>query len=133
MDTILPIIAGAIFATGIYLMLRQSLILTIIGIILISNAVNLALFSLGRISTENPPLIASGSLAPLEPFANPLPQALILTAIVIGFGLLSFALALAYRSYKELGTVDQDQLLSDPEDTSVMVVSKNDDSKNKNA
>ncbi len=126
MDTILPIIAGAIFASGIYLLLRPSLILTIIGIILISNSVNLALFTLGRISTENPPLIAAGSVMPEVPFANPLPQALILTAIVIGFGLLAFALALAYRSYKELGTVDQDQLLKDPEDTSTAIVNNTD-------
>jgi len=122
MDTLLPILAGAIFATGIYLLLRSSLILTVIGIILISNSVNLALFSLGRISTENPPLIAAGSIEPISPFANPLPQALILTAIVIGFGLLAFALALAYRSYRELGTVDQDELLKDAEDTSAGIV-----------
>ncbi len=122
MDTLLPILAGAIFATGIYLLLRSSLILTVIGIILISNSVNLALFSLGRISTENPPLIAVGSIEPISPFANPLPQALILTAIVIGFGLLAFALALAYRSYRELGTVDQDELLKDAEDTSAGIV-----------
>ena len=126
METILPIIAGAIFATGIYLLLRPSLILTIIGIILISNSVNLALFTLGRVTTENPPLIAAGSNMPELPFANPLPQALILTAIVIGFGLLAFTLALAYRSYKELDTVDQDQLLMDAEDTSVAIVTDTD-------
>ncbi|MDI6402077.1 NADH-quinone oxidoreductase subunit K [Balneolaceae bacterium ANBcel3] len=124
MDTILPILAGAIFASGIYLLLRKGLILTIIGIILISNSVNLALFSLGRISTENPPLIAAGSAIPEAPFANPLPQALILTAIVIGFGLLAFALAMAYRSYKELGTIDQDSLLEDAEDTSAAIINK---------
>lgn len=129
MDTILPIIAGAIFATGIYLLLRRSMILTIIGIILLSNSVNLALFTLGRISTENPPLIKAGSTEPLVPFANPLPQALILTAIVIGFGLLAFALALAYRSYRELGTVDQDELLRDAEDTSAAIVPKDETTK----
>lgn len=133
MDTLLPILAGAIFATGIYLLLRQSLILTIIGIILISNSVNLALFSLGRLTTENPPLIAAGSLMPESPFANPLPQALILTAIVIGFGLLAFALALAYRSYRELGTVDQDSMLKDPEDTSAAIVTETDNQEDTNA
>ena len=131
METILPIIAGAIFATGIYLLLRRSLVMTIIGIILISNSVNLALFSLGRLTTENPPLIAAGSLIPEVPYANPLPQALILTAIVIGFGLLAFALALAYRSYKELGTIDQDQLLEDPEDTSAMIINDTDNNENR--
>ncbi|MDG5768230.1 NADH-quinone oxidoreductase subunit K [Balneolales bacterium ANBcel1] len=133
METILPILAGAIFASGIYLLLRQSTILTIIGIILISNSVNLALFSLGRISTENPPLVAAGSTIPEAPFANPLPQALILTAIVIGFGLLAFALALAYRSYKELGTVDQDQMLKDPEDTSAAIVTDSETPENREA
>lgn len=122
METILPILAGAIFAAGVYLLLRRSLILTIIGIILISNAVNLALFTLGRISTLNPPLIAAGSTEPLSPFANPLPQALILTAIVIGFGLLAFALALAWRTHKELGSVDQDGFLADAEDTSEAIL-----------
>ncbi|MBP3191689.1 NADH-quinone oxidoreductase subunit K [Natronogracilivirga saccharolytica] len=131
MDTILPILAGAIFATGIYLLLRRSLILTIIGIILISNSVNLALFSLGRLNIENPPLIAAGSVVPEAPFANPLPQALILTAIVIGFGLLAFALALAYRSYKELGTVDQDSMLEDPEDTSAAIVNESENREEK--
>ncbi len=133
METILPILAGAIFASGVYLLLRQSVILTIIGIILISNAVNLALFSLGRITTENPPLIASGSVIPELPFANPLPQALILTAIVIGFGLLAFALALAYRSYKELGTVDQDTMLKDAEDTSSAIVTDSENNEKRNA
>ncbi len=133
METILPILAGAIFATGIYLLLRRSLILTIIGIILISNSVNLALFSLGRVTTDNPPLIAAGSVVPEAPFANPLPQALILTAIVIGFGLLAFALALAYRSYRELGTVDQDTMLEDPEDTSSAIVIESDKHENSDA
>ena len=126
MDSILPILAGAIFASGIYLLLRPSLILTIIGIILSSNSVNLALFTLGRITTEHPPLIAAGSMMPETPFGNPLPQALILTAIVIGFGLLAFALALAYRSYRELETVDQDRFLKDPEDTSRAIVTDTD-------
>lgn len=131
MDILLPIIAGSLFAGGIYLLLRRSLILTLIGIILISNSVNLALFSLGRLNIENPPLIAVGSAMPEAPFANPLPQALILTAIVIGFGLLAFALALAYRSYKELGSVDQDQFLADPEDTSTAIVTDTHNQQNK--
>ena len=131
MDILLPIIAGSLFAGGIYLMLRRSLILTLIGIILISNSVNLALFSLGRLNDQNPPLIAAGSVIPEAPFANPLPQALRLTAIVIGFGLLAFALALAYRSYKELGSVDQDQFLADPEDTSAAIVTDTHNQENK--
>lgn len=116
MESLLAITGGAIFATGIYLVLRRNLIKTVLGIILLSNAVNILFFTLGRLTRDNPPLIMEGDQAPLEPFANPLPQALILTAIVIGFGLLSFALVLAYRSYKELGTVDLDDMQDDPVD-----------------
>lgn len=133
MDAILPIITGAIFATGVYLLLRRSTVMTIIGIILISNSVNLAVFTFGRVSTGNPPVVEAGSKFPEAPFANPLPQALILTAIVIGFGLLAFVLALAYRSYKELGTVDQDQLLEDSEDTSMVVVTDTDKQENRDS
>ncbi|MEX0681482.1 MAG: NADH-quinone oxidoreductase subunit K [Balneolales bacterium] len=131
MEALLPVIAGSIFAAGVYLLLKKGLITTIIGIMLISNSVNLALFSLGRVTRENPPLVANGELIPATPFANPLPQALILTAIVIGFGLLAFVLALAYRSYKELGTVDQDTLLKDPEDTSKAIVNVTNDNRGK--
>lgn len=98
------------------MLLRRNLIKAIIGIILISNGVNLLLFTLGRLTQDNPPLIMLGETAPADPFANPLPQALILTAILIGFGLLSFALVLAYRAYKELGTVNLDEMKHDPEE-----------------
>ncbi len=114
MESLLAILGGTMFAGGIYMLLRRNLIKSIIGIILISNAVNLLLFTLGRTTKDNPPLIMLGETIPAEPFANPLPQALVLTAIVIGFGLLSFALVLAYRSYKELGTVNLDEMRHDP-------------------
>lgn len=115
----MAIVGGALFAGGVYMLLRKNIIKAIIGIILISNSVNLLLFTLGRMSNENPPLIMAGDTVPVEPFANPLPQALILTAIVIGFGLLSFALVLAYRSYKELGTVNVDDMQHDPAEEEV--------------
>lgn len=116
MESLLAIVGGSLFAGGVYMLLRKNLIKAIIGIILISNAVNLLLFTLGRLTNDNPPLIMAGETVPAEPFANPLPQALILTAIVIGFGLLAFALVLAYRSYKELGTVNVDEMQHDPEE-----------------
>ena len=118
METLLAIIGGTLFAAGIYMVLRRNLIKAVIGIILISNAVNVLLFTLGRLTKANPPLIWEGNTVPIEPFANPLPQALVLTAIVIGFGLLSFALVLAYRAYLELGTVDLDDLKMDPVEVS---------------
>lgn len=118
METLLAIIGGALFAGGIYMVLRRNLIKAVIGIILISNAVNVLFFNLGRLTKANPPLIWEGNTFPIEPFANPLPQALVLTAIVIGFGLLAFALVLAYRAYKELGTVDLDDMQMDPVEVS---------------
>ncbi|MEX0684588.1 MAG: Na+/H+ antiporter subunit C [Balneolales bacterium] len=115
METLLAFIVGGLFASSIYLMLRKNLIRIIIGLILLSNAVNLLIFTMGRLTSANPPLIAEGANVAEAGIANPLPQALILTAIVIGFGLLAFALVLAYRSYMELNTVEVDELrLAEP-------------------
>jgi multicomponent Na+:H+ antiporter subunit C len=110
MEALLAVIIGILFASSLYLMLRRNFVRVVIGLILLSNAVNLLIFTMGRITRGNPPLIMDGQQFPAEGFANPLPQALILTAIVIGFGLLAFALVLAYRAYRELNTVDVDRM-----------------------
>ncbi|MEX1135350.1 MAG: Na+/H+ antiporter subunit C [Balneolales bacterium] len=110
METLLAFIVGGLFAGSIFLMLRKNLIRIVIGLILLSNAVNLLIFTLGRITSANPPLIEEGASVADAGIANPLPQALILTAIVISFGLLAFALVLTYRSYKELDTVNIDEM-----------------------
>jgi multicomponent Na+:H+ antiporter subunit C len=91
-------------------MLRRSLVKIIIGLALLSNAANLLIFTAGGLTRARPPLIAQGQLRPIEPFADPLPQALILTAIVIGFGVLAFAMVLAYRAYTTVGTDDVDKM-----------------------
>lgn len=115
METLLAFIVGGLFAASIFLMLRKNLIRIVIGLILLSNAVNLMVFTMGRVTAANPPLIGEGAVAAGAGIANPLPQALVLTAIVIGFGLLAFALVLAYRSYKELNTVNVDEMrLAEP-------------------
>jgi multicomponent Na+:H+ antiporter subunit C len=62
------------------------------------------------LDSQEPPLILNPATAVQAPFANALPQALILTAIVIGFALLSFVFVLFYRAYQELGTVDTEQM-----------------------
>ena len=72
---------------------------------------------MGRVARLAPPLVPAGATAPVEAVANPLPQALVLTAIVIGFGLVSFALVLAYRSFVTLGTVETDELEEEPAPT----------------
>ncbi len=110
METGLAFLIGVLSAASVYMMLRRNLVRLIIGLILLSNAVNLLIFTAGRLTPANPPLIPPGADAPVTPFANPLPQALILTAIVISFGLLAFTLVLVYRAYQELGTMDADDL-----------------------
>jgi len=110
MQILLVLLAGVLFAAGVYLVLRRNLLRMIFGLVLLSNAVNLLVFAMGRVARLAPPLVPEGATAPVEAVANPLPQALVLTAIVIGFGLVSFALVLAYRSFVTLGTVETDEL-----------------------
>lgn len=110
MEIILAVVIGGLFAGGVYLILRRSLIKLIIGLILMGHGANLLIFTMGRLTRGQPPLIPSGETQLFEPFADPLPQALVLTAIVIGFGLQAFALVLVRRTYQSLGTRDGDQL-----------------------
>jgi multicomponent Na+:H+ antiporter subunit C len=114
MTLLLAILVGVLFGAGVYLVLKRNLVRVIFGLILISNAVNLTIFLSGRVGRLAPPIAELGALAPdgtlLETVANPLPQALVLTAIVIGFGLIAFTLVLGYRSYATLGSVDTEAI-----------------------
>lgn len=109
METLWSIVVGIMLGVGIYLMMERHIVRFIFGLMIVSNAVNLGIFVAGRLTKGNPPLISENSRQLAEGFANPLPQALILTAIVIGFGLLLFTMILAYRAYCEIGTADLDQ------------------------
>jgi multicomponent Na+:H+ antiporter subunit C len=106
MEAVLPIVAGALFAAGFYLLLRRTLGQIIIGLAIIGNAANLLIFSAGRLSTSGTPIVPPGAQVPVEGSADPVPQALILTAIVIGFGILAFFIMLVYRAYRATGTDD---------------------------
>ncbi|MEL6188308.1 MAG: NADH-quinone oxidoreductase subunit K, partial [Myxococcota bacterium] len=79
-----------------------------IGFMLISNAINLLIFVAGRFTRGEPPIVHGAAHGV---YANPLPQALILTAIVISFGITAFAFSLTYRVFKSLGTLDTDSLV----------------------
>ena len=114
MQLLLALLSGVLFAAGVYLVLSRNLLRMIFGLVLLSNAVNLLVLGMGRVARLDPPLVPVGADAPVGAVANPLPQALVLTAIVIGFGLVSFALVLAYRSFVSLGAVETDAL--GPED-----------------
>lgn len=112
MEAALAIVIGWIFAAGIHLMLRRSAVKLIIGLALLGHAANLLVFTMGGLGRTRPPIVAEGVAGAAEPPANPLPQAFILTAIVIGFGLQAFALALVYRAVREVGTDDVDALVT---------------------
>jgi multicomponent Na+:H+ antiporter subunit C len=99
-----------IVAASVYLILDRHLIRFIFGLVLAGNAVNLMIFTVGRLESRRPPLIPDQVSAVMPTFANALPQALILTAIVIGFALLSFVFILFYRAYQSLETVDTEQM-----------------------
>jgi len=106
MQTLCAIVVGLMVAASVYLILDRNLIRFIFGLILAGNAVNLLIFTVGGLSSRRPPLIPVNAAQATEPYANALPQALILTAIVIGFALLSFIFVLFLRAYQDLGTVE---------------------------
>lgn len=96
------LVVGVLFATSLYLLLSRNVQRVAIGFIILSNGVNLlVLTASGLPERAIPPLLAEGVAGN---FADPLPQAFILTAIVIGLGTAAFLLAMAARTHRELGT-----------------------------
>jgi multicomponent Na+:H+ antiporter subunit C len=110
METAITILTGLFFVTAIYLMLSRHIIRILLGVAILGNAVNLTIFTNGRITREVPPIIPDDAVVPVEAIANPLPQALVLTAIVISFSFFAFLLVLVFRSYQEIGTDDTDEM-----------------------
>lgn len=110
MEPVLAIVIGILVASSVYLMLARNILRFVFGLVLLSNAANLTIFTAGRLDRAVPPLIPEGLQATAGTVANALPQALVLTAIVIGFGLLAFVLALTLRAYRSLGTLESEQM-----------------------
>lgn len=108
MELLLAIVTGVLYSAAFYLMLRRSLVKLIFGLVFLGHASNLLIFTLGRLSKYKPPFIPEGSDVIVGVYADPLPQALILTAIVIGFGIQAFAIILIRRIYQETGSEDLD-------------------------
>jgi multicomponent Na+:H+ antiporter subunit C len=104
----LAVVIGALFAGGSYLLLRPNLLRLILGLMLLGHGVNLLMYTAGRLLPGRPPLVPPGLEAPAHPITNPLPQALILTAIVISLGLVAFSLTLLYRGHSVLGAMHPD-------------------------
>ncbi|BDA85989.1 cation:proton antiporter [Aureimonas sp. SA4125] len=116
METVLALLVAVLFSVAVYLLLSTHIIRMLLGIVLLGNAVNLSMFTAGRVSTMVPPIIPGGLTVPAVVTANPLPQALILTAIVISFSFFAFLLVLAFRAYQDLGTDDTDRMrVAEPE------------------
>lgn len=111
MELYLAMMTGLLYAAGIYMILRRSFVKLIIGLVLLGNGVNLLIFLLGRITKGRPPIIGDQDSIVEGVFADPVPQALILTAIVISFGLQAFAIVLIKRAYAVLETDDLDTLI----------------------
>lgn len=98
MEALIALIVGVLTGCGVYLVLRARTFPVVLGLTLLSYAVNLFLFVTGRLVIGQPPVIGSGTT-----YTDPLPQALVLTAIVIGFAMTAFVIVLALRARAELG------------------------------
>lgn len=121
MEAFLAVAVGVLFATGTYMLLRRSLVKVILGLGLISNGANLLIFTAGGLVRGLPPIIGHDDKVLSASAADPLPQALILTAIVITFGVQAFALVLVYRAYQAVGSDDPDDMtLTDDPDAEVL-------------
>jgi multicomponent Na+:H+ antiporter subunit C len=110
MEVLLALASGVLYTAGIYLMLRRRLAQLIVGLGLLSNGTNLLIFTAGSLTRSHPPLVAASGEPLVPPYADPVPQALILTAIVIGFAVLAFSLVLAHRVHSTVGTDDVDDV-----------------------
>jgi multicomponent K+:H+ antiporter subunit C len=103
-ELLLAIGLGVLTAAGVWLLLRARVFDVIVGLTLLSYAVNLFIFLTGRVRIGSPPIV-DGRLAPtLAAYADPLPQALVLTAIVISFAMTALILVIALRAHAETGS-----------------------------
>lgn len=108
MEYLLAILIGLLYAGALYMMMRRHLVRLIVGLALLSHGANLLIFTSAGLSRAAPPILPEAGTA--AAMVDPLPQALVLTAIVISFGVLAFALVLFHRTYQSTGTDDIDQL-----------------------
>jgi len=110
MEFLLAILVGVLYTAGVYMLLRRSVLKFIIGIIFLSNATNLLVFLAAGLIPGEPVFLDPAAGSTLQELADPLPQALVLTAVVIGFGIVVYLLAVKYRLFHETRTDDLDQL-----------------------
>lgn len=106
METLIVLLIGVLVAVATYLILSRNIIRVILGSAVLSHAVHLLILTMGGLKRGNVPLLKEAD----APYTDALPQALILTAIVISFAVTAFILVLAYRAYQDIGTDDLDAL-----------------------
>lgn len=111
MELLLCVTVGVLYAAGFYLMMRRSIVKLIVGLVLLGHATNLLIFCAGRLVMAKAPF-AGQVAARLGEVDDPLPQALILTAIVISFGVQAFAIILIKRYWRSASTEDMEQMRS---------------------
>ncbi len=99
MELLISILIGVLTSCGVYLSLRNRTFSVVLGLTFLSYAVNLFLFAMGRLTIGAPPILADG----VYHYADPLPQALVLTAIVISFAMTAYVIVLALKSRADLG------------------------------
>jgi len=110
MELLLVLLVGILYSSGIFMMLRRSMVKLLLGLLLIGNGANILIFLMGGLTKGKPPIIGENETAFTGPYADPVPQALILTAIVISFALTAFAIILLKKVYATTGSDDLDSL-----------------------
>ena len=111
MELLLAILIGVLFTAAVYLILSRSLLKVILGTGLLSHGAHLLILTMGGLGGSAPPVLSDG----VTDFADPLPQALILTAIVISFGVTAVMLVMAYRMYAVHQTDNMNELRGNDE------------------
>ncbi|HRP79007.1 MAG TPA: NADH-quinone oxidoreductase subunit K [Aquamicrobium sp.] len=109
MEPVFALAFGVMVAVAAYLLMSRNVLRVVLGLLVLGNATNLSIFLAGRIGVRAPPLVAAGETV-LVGGANPLPQALILTAIVISFSLVAFTVVLFESTNRRLGTLDTEAM-----------------------
>jgi multicomponent Na+:H+ antiporter subunit C len=112
---LMAIVIGVLYGTALFMMMRRSIVKILIGLAVLGQAGNLLVFTAGGLRKErgHTPLIAPDETSLMQPFQDPIPQALVLTAVVIGFGVMAFALTVFKQTYRATGT-DDVRAMQDP-------------------
>lgn len=116
MELLLIVLIGLLYSAGIYLMFRRSMVKLLIGLILLGNGTNILIFLMGNIAKGKPPIMNEENSMFVDAYADPVPQSLILTAIVISFALQAFAIILLKKVYTLTGSDDLDSLNTNDND-----------------